>query len=117
MNIDTIQVRQLTVEEKQKCIKEERCFRCQNTGHRSKECPTKKANNATAQFAAQTQRATMHTSQVVDDCETKADDAKSVTSGTSTTFSKAETIRNLKALKEEDRLQLIDELFAPEQDF
>ena len=117
MDIDTIQVRQLTVEEKQKCIKEERCFRCQNTGHRSKECPTKKANNATAQFAAQTQRATMHTSQVVDDCETKADDAKSVTSGTSTTFSKAETIRNLKALKEEDHLQLIDELFALEEDF
>ena len=59
----------------------------------------------------------MHTSQVVDDRETKADDAKSVTSGTSTTFSKAEMICNLKALKEEDRLQLIDELFALEQDF
>ena len=67
MDVDTIQVGQLTAEEKQKCIKEGQCFRCQNTGHQSKECPTKKTNNATAQFAAQTQRTAIQTSQVVDD--------------------------------------------------
>ena len=117
MDVNTIQVGQLTIEEKQKCIKEGRCFRCQNTGHRSKECLTKKASNMTTQFVAQTQRAAVRTSQVVDDRETKADDAKSVVSSASTTFSKADTIRNLKALKEEDCLQLINELFAPEQDF
>ena len=109
MDVDTIRVNQLTAEEKQKCMKEGRCFRCQNTGHRSKECPTKKANNATAQFAAQTQRAAVRTSEVVDDRD--ADDTKSE----ATAFSKAETIRNLKALKEEERLQLIDELFAEQQ--
>ena len=62
---------------------------------------------------AQQQRAAVRTNQVVDDRDTKADNAKSET----TTFSKADTIRNLKALKQEDRLELIDKLFKEEQDF
>ena len=109
MDVDTIRVNQLTAEEKQKCIKEGRCFRCQNMGHRSKECPTKKANNATAQFVAQMQHAVVRTSKVIDDRD--AEDAKSE----ATAFSRADTIRNLKALKEEEHLQLIDELFAEQQ--
>jgi len=34
-----------------------------------------------------------------------------------TAFSKTDTIHNLRALKEEERLELIDELFKEEQDF
>ena len=44
------------------------------------------------------------------------DDAKSVETN-ATAFSKADTICNLRALKEEERLELIDELFKGEQDF
>ena len=65
-----------------------------------------------AQFMAQTQHAVVRTSEVVDDRD--VDDTKSE----ATAFSKADTIRNLKALKEEERLQLIDKLFAEQpQDF
>jgi len=72
--------------------------------------------NATAQFVAQTQCATMWTSQIVNNHNTKADNAKSVATDTSA-FSKTDTIWNLKALKEEERLELIDELFKEKQDF
>ena len=65
---------------------------------------------------ANTQKAHVRTSQVVDDQDTDADDAKSVDTNTSA-FSKVDTIRNLRALKEEDRLELIDELFKEEKDF
>ena len=53
---------------------------------------------------------------MVDDRDTDADDAKSVDTN-ATTFSKADTIRNLRALKEEERLELINELFKDEKDF
>ena len=53
---------------------------------------------------------------MVDNQDTDADDAKSVDMNT-TTFSKTDTIRNLHALKEEERLELIDELFKEEKDF
>jgi hypothetical protein len=62
----------------------------------------------------QLQCATIWTNQVVDNCNTEVDDAKSVVTDT-TTFSKAETICNLKALKEKNQLKLIDKLFVPEQ--
>jgi hypothetical protein len=42
-------------------------------------------------------------SQIVDNCNTEADDAKLAATDT-TTFSKANTIYSLKALKEEDWL-------------
>ena len=116
MDVDTIQVNQLLAEDKEKCIKEGRCFRCQEQGHRSKECPCKKASNATAKFVANAQRAHIQTSEVVDDRDNDADDAKSVTTNT-TTFSKTDTIRNLRALKEEECLKLIDELFKEDKDF
>ena len=51
----------------------------------------------------------VRTSEVIDN--RNADDTKSE----ATAFSKADTIRNLKALKEEECLQLIDELFAEQQ--
>jgi hypothetical protein len=60
------------------------------------------------------QHTTIWTNQVIDDHNTKADNAKSVAIDT-TTFLKANTICSLKALKEEDQLQLIDKLFALEQ--
>ena len=53
---------------------------------------------------------------MVDDRDTDADDAKSVDTN-ATTLSKADTIRNLRALKEEERLELIDELFKEDKDF
>ena len=52
----------------------------------------------------------------MDDRDTNADDAKSVDTNT-TAFSKMDTIRNLCALKEEERLELIDELFKEDKDF
>ena len=55
------------------------------------------------------QHVVVHTSEVVDDRDT--DDTKLE----ATAFLKADTIRNLKALKEEECLQLIDELFAEQQ--
>ena len=116
MDVDTIQVNQLSAEDKEKCVKEGRCFRCQEQGHRSKECPRKKAFNATAKFVANAQKAHVRTSQVVDDRDTDADDMKSVDTN-ATAFLKADTIRNLRMLKEEERLELIDELFKGEQDF
>ena len=116
MDVDTIQVNQLSAEDKEKCVKEGHCFRCQEQGHRSKECPRKKASNATVKFVANTQKAHVRTSQVVDDQDTDTDDTKSVDTNT-TVFSKADTIRNLCTLKEEDRLELIDELFKEEKDF
>jgi len=64
----------------------------------------------------QTQCTHIHTNEVVDDQDTKADDAKSVTSE-ATTFSRTDTIRNLRALKEEEPLELINKLFKEEQDF
>ena len=54
----------------------------------------------------------MCTNQVIDNHDTEADNTKSVAIDI-TIFSKADTICNLKALKEEDHLQLIDKLFAP----
>ena len=116
MDVDTIQVNQLSAEDKEKCVKEGRCFRCQEQGHRSKECPCKKVSNTMAKFVANTQRAHVRTSTVVDDRDTDADDAKSVDTN-ATTFSKVDTIRTLRALKEEERLELIDELFKEDKDF
>ena len=55
MDVDTIQVNQLSAEAKEKCVKEGRCFRCQEQGHRSMECPHKKASDATAKFVTNTQ--------------------------------------------------------------
>ena len=103
MDVNTIHVNQLTTEEKDKCIKEGCCFRCQKQGYRSKECPLKKAANATAQFVAQTQCAHVRTNKVVDDRDSEADDAKLVMTDT-TTFLRMDTICNLQALKEEERL-------------
>jgi Zinc knuckle len=37
-------VDRLTVEERNKLIKEGRCFKCRNTGHRANECPEDKNN-------------------------------------------------------------------------
>lgn len=54
----------------------------------------------------------MCTNQVIDNHDTEADNTKLVATDI-TTFSKADIICNLKALKEEDHLQLIDKLFAP----
>jgi hypothetical protein len=68
----------------------------------------------TTQFVVQTQCATVHTSQIINNHDTEADNTKLVTTDT-TTFSKANTIHGLKALKEEDQLKLIDKLFALEQ--
>ena len=101
MDVDTICVNQLTADEKDKCIKEGCCFCCQKQGHRSKEQLLRKLGNATAQFVAQIQHAHVHTSKVVDNQDTKADDAKLVTSD-ATVFSKMEMICNLQALKEEE---------------
>ena len=53
---------------------------------------------------------------MVDDWDTDADNTKSVDTNT-TAFSKMDTIRNLRALKEEEHLELIDELFKEEKDF
>ena len=78
MDVNTIRVNQLTTEEKDKCVKEGHCFHCQKQGHRSKECPLKKTANATAQFTAQTQCVHICTNEVIDNHDTKADDAKSV---------------------------------------
>ena len=116
MDVDTIQVNQLLAEAKEKCVKEGRCFRCQEQGHRSRECPRKKASDATTKFVNNTQRAHVRTSQVVDDRDTDADNAKSVDMNT-TAFSKTDTIHNLRALKEEECLELIDKLFKEEKDF
>ena len=116
MDIDTICINQLTTEEKDKCVKEGRCFWCQKQGHRLKECPLKKTANATAQFTAQMQQVQIRTNEVVNNCDTEADEAKSVASD-ATTFSWTDTIQNLWALKEEERLELIDELFKENSDF
>jgi Zinc knuckle len=32
-------VNRLTIEERNQLMKEERCFKCRNTGHRANECP------------------------------------------------------------------------------
>jgi hypothetical protein len=113
MDVDALQVNQLTAEDKQQCIKEGRCFRCQNTGHRSRECPTKRKNDATAQFAAQTQRSAIRSREVVDD---RDDDAKSEGSN-ATKITSQDAIRTLKSLATEERLKMIDEMFAEDQDF
>ena len=116
MDVDTICINQLTMEEKDKCVKEGCCFHCQKQGHRSKECPLKKAANAMAQFVAQTQHAQIRTNKVVNDQDTEADNAKSVTTE-ATAFLQTDTICNLKALKEEECLELIDKLFKENSDF
>ena len=116
MDVDTICVNQLTMEEKDKCVKEGHCFCCQKQGHCLKECPMKKTANTMAQFAAQTQCAQIRTNEVINDCDTEADEAKSVASD-ATAFSQTDTIWNLQALKEEERLELIDELFKENADF
>lgn len=54
----------------------------------------------------------MCTNQVIDNHDTEADNTKLVATDI-TTFSKADIICNLKALKEEDHLQLIDKLLSP----
>jgi Zinc knuckle len=38
-DLNTIDVDRLTVEERNKLMKEGRCFKCRNTGHRANECP------------------------------------------------------------------------------
>jgi Zinc knuckle len=39
MNVD-----RLTIEERNQLIKEGRCFKCRNTGHRANECPEEENN-------------------------------------------------------------------------
>jgi len=41
MEIDSIQRRNMTTEEKEKCRREGRCFHCQEIGHLSRTCPNK----------------------------------------------------------------------------
>jgi hypothetical protein len=113
MDVDALQINQLTTEDKQRCIKEGRCFRCQNTGHRSRECPTKKTSDSTNRSAAQTQRAAVRSREVVDD---RDDDAKSEGS-TTTKITSTDAIRTLKSLGAEERLKMIDEMFAEDSDF
>ena len=38
MNVDTVRFNQLTKEERELCLKENRCFRCRKLGHRSQQC-------------------------------------------------------------------------------
>ena len=65
---------------------------------------------------AQTQCTQICTNEVVDDRDTETDNIKSVATE-ATAFSWTDTICNLKALKEEECLELIDELFKENSDF
>jgi Zinc knuckle len=42
---NAMDVDRLTVEERDKLLKEGKCFRCRKTGHRAKKCPEEENNN------------------------------------------------------------------------
>ena len=45
MDVDTAMLAVIAAEEKQKLLKEGRCFNCKKLGHISQNCPTKTNNN------------------------------------------------------------------------
>ena len=46
MDVDTAMLATIAAEEKQKLLKEGRCFNCKKLGHISRNCPTKTDRNA-----------------------------------------------------------------------
>lgn len=115
MDIDTIQVNALSPDEKQRLVKEGRCFRCKNTGHLSKQCPMKTTENQrTGQFVTNTQRALARTTEVIDDRDTEDEDR---TSTITTEDTRTDTIRTIQTMSPEEQLALIDEIFKDKEDF
>ena len=41
MEVDTVRLKKLTPQERAKCMKEGRCFKCRKVGHNAKNCRTK----------------------------------------------------------------------------
>jgi hypothetical protein len=95
IEVDTIQVNQLSAKEKQCLVQEGWCFCCKNTGHILKQCPTRKTpDQRTGQFMANTQYIMARTSEVVDNWDTKelSKLGDLTLENSTTTFSQHETI-------------------------
>ena len=95
MEVDGATVNALSTEEKQRLVKEGKCFTCKKTGHQSRNCPNKDNAPSIARGGA---RAAPGTSVRAAEVEGKKEEKKQ------------ELTKSIKTMTAEERNELLDDL-------
>ena len=124
MDVDNVQLKPLTPEERETLFKEGRCFRCRKQGHRSRNCPQERTPNQ--QYRPKT---SARVTEVVDDrddaSEIGSDTSTSTLRSTSTQSTKVNNvrmgpemlIRALEGYSKEQRDEFLDQVLLKGGDF
>ena len=117
MDVDAISINALEPEEKQRLLKEGRCFRCKDRGHQSRNCP--KRSVQTPGNTGQAQKTTARATQLADDGTTVVSEAPPYNEPGPSTYEekKAVAIRAISGMTKDERLAMIDECFEEDPDF
>ena len=122
MEVDSVRLKKLSPQERAKCMKEGRCFRCRKTGHDARNCRTK-ANPTSEKLRLPQGVRTMEEPQVVKESPTTSSLEKSGTSPFATYAqslgkSEEELLQTLKLCYEDyDEEVKVAETFEDLQDF
>ena len=116
MDVDLVRLKKLTSQERAKCMKEGRCFKCRKVGHDTKNCRTK--NNATPNPPCSSQQILHTEATPVPTSSTKPDPSPSTSYTQSLGKSEEELLQTLKLCYEEaDKEIKVAETFKELQDF
>ena len=116
MEVDTIRLKKLTPQERAKCMREGRCFKCRKTGHDARNCRTK--TDITSKFPCPSQQV-LHTEETpIPTPSTKPKPSPFANYARSLGKSKEELLQTLKlCYEEQDEEVKAAETFEELQDF
>jgi Zinc knuckle len=114
MDVDAINTRSLSDEEKRRLMAEGRCFFCKQQGHMSRNCPKKPSHSSTVPTTPQPQ---CNTPPPLQAWTTRADDEETIVAVPEPKEGVDSVVDSIGHLNEGERQELIDKLFAGGKDF